>query len=290
MSDLSRFKCYTAWVILTPDLIKARLNQLGIKADKHLGQHFLINQEILDKIQEISNEFLASQDVILEVGPGLGVLTSQLIANPNQVTAVEKDPVFADELTAFLGTPKNLQVIRGDILDFLNQTSFTGAWCVIANIPYAITSPLIRKLLYRDNPPHHCVLLVQKELAERICAKPGDRNRGLLTVQVEIMAEAQIVAAVSKSSFWPQPEVESALLLLKTRKEALVNPENQKQLMRIVIAGFSSKRKQLLNSLAGGLGKSAEEVRQVLESVSIDPTRRAETLTLEEWQRLAIAL
>ncbi len=277
-------------MLLTSDLIKARLNQLGIKADKHLGQHFLIDQEVLDKIQEISSEFVAPRDMVLEVGPGLGVLTSQLIANSNQVTAVEKDPVFADELAEFLGKPANLKVVKGDILDFLNQTSFTGDWCVIANIPYAITSPLIRKLLYRENPPHHCLLLVQKELAERICAKPGNRNRGLLTVQVEITAEAEIVATVPKSSFWPQPEVESALLLLKTRKEALVNPKNQKQLMRIVIAGFSSKRKQLLNSLAGGLGKSTEEVKSILRSANIDATRRAETLTLAEWQRLAETL
>lgn len=279
-------------MILTPEQIKLRLKKLGIRSDKHLGQHFLVDQSVLDKIQEVSSGLVVSEDTILEVGPGLGVLTSQLISFPNQVIVVEKDPVFADQLARFLASPSNLKVIKGDVLDMLNQfpdskLQIPAPWCVIANIPYAITSPLLRKLLFRENPPHHILVLVQKELAERICAKPGDRNRGLLTVQVEIMAEAKIVASVPKSAFWPEPEVESALLLITTREKGLVNREEQKQLLRIVIAGFSAKRKQLLNSLAGGLGLKSDEVRIGMQKAGIDPARRAETLSIQEWLCLA---
>ncbi len=286
-------------MILTPELIKLRLKKLGVRTDKYLGQHFLIDQAVLDDIMQESQKIVSPQDAIVEAGPGLGVLTSELIKLSNPVIAIEKDPVFADRLKEFTDNPDNLTVIKGDILDILGLAShpipnsrfrIPSPWVFIANIPYAITSPLLRKLVYRDNPPHHILVLVQKEAAQRIVAKPGDRHRGLLTVQLEIMAESEIIHFVPSTTFWPAPEVESALLLMKLRPEPLIEKEIVKDVLRVVIAGFSSKRKQLLNSLSGGLALPAQSVRSLLEKANIDPTRRAETLTLEEWQNLTVIL
>ncbi len=277
-------------MILTPDLIKLRLKQLGIRADKFLGQHFLIDSTILKVIQETAQSFIRAEDTIVEVGPGLGVLTGELVQFPNPVIAVEKDPVFAQELARFLDHPRNLEVLPGDILQKLeseSELSTLAHWVVVANIPYAITSPLLRLLLLHPNPPHHILVLVQKEVAERVTAKPGNSARGLLTITVEVVAEAEIVQTVSPSAFWPAPEVESALLLLTRRPKSLIDPSQLASFRRVVIAGFSAKRKQLGNSLTGGLGLPAETIRSMLEQAAIDPTRRAETLTLDEWRVLA---
>lgn len=276
--------------MLTPDLVKFRLKQLGVPADKWLGQHFLIDANVLAKIKEVSGGFVGEDDTIVEVGPGLGVLTDSLLDwFDRPVVAVEMDPVLAQSLSPH----DRLTLLQGDILDKLDRDTFfknLETWVVVANIPYAITSPLVRKLLHRPNPPHDCLLLVQKELAERICAKPGNSDRGLLTVQVELMAEAEMVAQVPPSSFWPEPKVDSALLHLKLRPNPLVAPETMPAVLRMVTAGFSAKRKQLANSLAGGLGKSTEDVRIILKNAKIDPMRRAETLTIHEWLEIAQAV
>lgn len=307
-------------MILTPDQIKHRLKQLGVRPDKYLGQHFLINQAVLDTIWEESQKFVCSCDTIVEVGPGLGVLTHDLLNHEGApIIAIERDPVFANALADFLQAPDQVQVVKGDVLDVLDRNPgfpFSGqvvtgvgeqalrnpaheaceqhqqspGWVVIANIPYAITSPLLRKLVNREHAPHHILVLVQKEAAERIVAKPGDRNRGLLTVQIEVMATARIILEVPPSSFWPAPEVDSALLLLETRAEPLVKPEDMKHFFRVVIAGFSAKRKKLANSIAGGMATSVDAARLSLAQSGIDLDRRAETLSVEEWIRLAAAL
>ncbi|HEY1074784.1 MAG TPA: rRNA adenine dimethyltransferase family protein [Patescibacteria group bacterium] len=310
-------------MILTPEQIKLRLKKLGVGADKYLGQHFLIDQSVLDTIYETGQTFLCSCDTIVEVGPGLGVLTEELLnLAGGLVVAVEKDPVFATHLKPFLNVEEELQVVQGDVLQVLDRNEHfpfvsevkidkgsvsivnpleikdsalapceehkaNPEWVVIANIPYAITSPLLRKLVYRQNPPHDILVLVQKEAAERITAKPGDRNRGLLTVLIEVMAESTIVQNVPPHSFWPAPEVDSSLLHLKLRPQAVVPIQERKQFEKVVIAGFSQKRKQLANSLAGGLGIKTSQSRELLERAGIDPLRRAETLTLKEWQDLA---
>lgn len=272
-------------MLLTPQLIKLRLKKLGIEADKYLGQHFLIEELVLKQIINEAKTFLQPKDTILEVGPGLGVLTHELAQLPHEIVAVEKDPVFARELTFFLGQPTNLTVTAGDALQV--PLPATASWVAIANIPYAITSPLLRRWAYAENPPHHILVLVQKEVAERIGAEPGNSRRGLLTIQLEILYESRIVQTVPPTSFWPAPKVESALLLLAKRAEPLVAPEHIKAVLRVATLGFSAKRKQLLNALAGGLGKSNEETRTLLHKAGIDPTRRAETLSIDEWQQLA---
>ncbi len=298
-------------MILTSEQIKIRLKKLGIHPDKWLGQHFLIDQEVLDDIMATAEQWLEPGATILEVGPGLGVLTSELVHLPNKIISVEKDPVLAQHLAEFLGNPENLEVVQGDILRLLDDTHvisseardpasdrFTeflayarnDSWHVIANIPYAISSPLLRLLTALPHPPHHILVLVQKEMAERVCAKSGNAERGLLTVLLEIMAESRIIRTVSPSTFWPPPKVESALLELTTRSQPLVPNNKMKAVTRLAIMGFAAKRKQLSNSLAGGLGISQADVRQKLAATGIDPSRRAETLSVEEWLKLTEVL
>jgi 16S rRNA (adenine1518-N6/adenine1519-N6)-dimethyltransferase len=276
-------------MILTPDQIKLRLKKLGVRTDKYLGQHFLISEDVLHTIIKEAQPLVAPNDSIVEVGPGLGVLTEQLLKFGNPVWSVEKDPVFASALPSFLGDPSALHLLKGDILEVLDKKLLptnTESWVVVANIPYAITSPLLRKLVHYHVPPHHILVLVQKEAAERITAAPGSSKRGLLTIQIEIMAESQIITNVTATSFWPVPEVESTLLLLTLRPTPLVEREEIPHVIHTVIAGFSSKRKQLLNSLSGGLNQPTDVIRKALRAAQIDPQRRAETLTIDEWVRL----
>jgi 16S rRNA (adenine1518-N6/adenine1519-N6)-dimethyltransferase len=271
-------------MVLTPIEIHARLQRLGIRADKYLGQHFLIHQAVLEAIIVHAKTFIQPKDTLVEAGPGLGVLTQELVQFKQPVIVVEKDPLLAQKLAEFLQSPKNLTVIQGNILD--TSLDELKSWSFIANIPYAITSPLLRKLVALPNPPHDILVLVQKEAAERICAQPGDRNRGFLTVEIEVMAAANIIQFVSKTAFWPEPEVESALLHLKVREKPLIEQKEWSEVKRVVTAGFSAKRKQLGNSLNGGLALPGEIVKKALEIAQIDPTRRAETLSIDEWRRL----
>lgn len=293
-------KAYNTRMVLSPEEIKARLKSLGISPDKYLGQHFLIDQSVLDTIKATAQTFLLPGDTILEVGPGLGVLTAELVALA-PVIAVEKDPIFARALPH----QKNLTVIQGDILRELDSNVILSeveesrtdnkfrsfdklrmtaqSWVVVANIPYAITSPLLRQLLYRANPPHDILVLIQKEVAERITAQPGNRERGLLTVEIEARACAKIITTVPPTAFWPEPKVESALIHLQL-KPSIGLPDSFRS---VVAAGFSLKRKKLANSLSATWRQPVDEVRQRLDSLAIDPNRRAETLSLEEWQKLA---
>lgn len=275
-------------MILSPDHIKHRLKQLGVGADKWLGQHFLVDEEVLEIIMAKTREVVGSSDTIVEVGPGLGVLTDALVALQQPVVAIERDPVLYDNLARFLNHPSNLMVVQGDVLDVITpEYEPAKSWVVIANIPYGITSPLLRKLLSAVNPPHDIVVLVQKEAAERIVAKPGDAQRGLLTVEIETFVEAEIIHVVPPTAFWPEPEVDSAVLWLRKRPHPIIAPSEWAHVRRTVIAGFSSKRKQLQNSLAGGLGVSSGDARELLQRADIAPMRRAETLTLEEWWKLS---
>lgn len=308
-------------MILTPDQIKHRLKQLGVGADKYLGQHFLIDQNILDLISSTTKDLMDSDDILVEVGPGLGVLTEGLVTLNTQVVTIEKDPVFAQALPAYVAKD-NLTVIQGDALSLLETNpgfpkrfnyGYNGKalrvgsglkevddsvcfdnpgsdmdWLFVANIPYAITSPLLRMLMDLEVPPRHILVLMQKEVAERLVAKPGSSERGLLTVKVELAGVTKIIEYVPPRSFWPAPKVDSALVHIDLTQPAFgMTDEEHKQFFKVVAAGFSQKRKQLANSLAGGLGMEASEARVLLEMAKIDPQRRAESLTIEEWKTLS---
>lgn len=311
-------------MILNSEHIKLRLKKLGVGPDKYLGQHFLIDQEILFVISSYAQELLSEKDILVEVGPGLGVLTQELTEFNREVVTIEKDPIFAQALVPYVDKP-NLTVIQGDALSLLETnpgfpTRFnygyggkllqvgTGLkevddsvcfdnpgsemdWLFVANIPYAITSPLLRKLIELETPPRHILVLMQKEVAERLVAKPGSSDRGLLTIQVEVAGNAKIVELVPPGAFWPEPKVNSALVHIDLTQPNLSFTDIERtKFFKVVSAGFSQKRKQLANSFSGGLGLKPDEARKLLESAGIDPLRRAETLTLQEWQTLSAVI
>ena len=247
---------------------------------KSLGQHWLKDPEILADIAEAAE--LTGDDVVLEIGPGLGTLTSRLLARANSVTAVEFDADLARKLPGqFPG--KKLTVINQDILQFdLNQ--LPKNYKVVANVPYYITSKIVEKLMTAENKPSIAVLLVQKEVAERIAAEAG--NMSVLSVSVQIFAEAELDIEVPRQFFTPPPKVDSQVVVLRTRNNPLITPEDQRDFFRIVKAGFSAKRKKLRSSLSGGLGIDKSVAEELLKNAGISPDARAEDLAIEDWKRL----
>ena len=247
---------------------------------KSLGQHWLKDPDILADIAEAAE--LTSDDVVLEIGPGLGTLTSRLLARANSVIAVEFDADLARKLPGqFPG--KKLTVVNQDILQFdLNQ--LPKNYKVVANVPYYITSKIVEKLMTAENKPSIAVLLVQKEVAERIAAGTG--NMSILSVSVQIFAEAELDIEVPRQFFTPPPKVDSQVVVLRTRDNPLITPEDQRDFFRIVKAGFSAKRKKLRSSLSGGLGISKSVAEEFLKNAGISPDARAEDLAIEDWKRL----
>ena len=247
---------------------------------KSLGQHWLKDPEILADIAEAAE--LTSDDVVLEIGPGLGTLTSRLLARANSVTAVEFDADLARKLPGqFPG--KELTVVNQDILQFdLNQ--LPKNYKVVANVPYYITSKIVEKLMTAENKPSIAVLLVQKEVAERIAAEA--RNMSVLSVSVQIFAEVELDIEVPRQFFTPPPKVDSQVVILRTRNDPLITPEDQRDFFRIVKAGFSAKRKKLRSSLSGGLGIDKGMAEELLKNAGSSPDARAEDLAIEDWKRL----
>ena len=247
---------------------------------KSLGQHWLKDPDILADIAEAAE--LTGDDVVLEIGPGLGTLTSRLLARANSVTAVEFDADLARKLPGqFPG--KKLTVVNQDILQFdLNQ--LPKNYKVVANVPYYITSKIVEKLMTAENKPSIAVLLVQKEVAERIAAEAG--NMSILSVSVQIFAEAELDIEVPRQFFTPPPKVDSQVVVLRTRDNPLITSEDQRDFFRIVKAGFSAKRKKLRSSLSGGLGIDKSVAEELLKNAGISPDARAEDLAIEDWKRL----
>ena len=247
---------------------------------KSLGQHWLKDPDILADIAEAAE--LTGDDVVLEIGPGLGTLTSRLLARANSVTAVEFDADLARKLPGqFPG--KKLTVVNQDILQFdLNQ--LPKNYKVVANVPYYITSKIVEKLMTAENKPSVAVLLVPKQVAERIAAEAG--NMSILSVSVQIFAEAELDIEVPRQFFTPPPKVDSQVVVLRTRDNPLITSEDQRDFFRIVKAGFSAKRKKLRSSLSGGLGIDKSVAEELLKNAGISPDARAEDLAIEDWKRL----
>jgi len=249
--------------------------------NKSLGQHWLHDRDILGAIAEAAE--IAPDDTVLEIGPGLGTLTSELLRRAGAVTAVEYDAELARKLPGqFPG--KNLTVFNEDILQFDLDTLASG-YKVVANVPYYITSKIVEKLMTANNKPSIAVLLVQKEVAERIAAQPGDMS--ILGISAQLFAEASLDIEVPREYFTPPPKVDSQVVVLKTRAEALVPKEDERALFRIVKAGFSAKRKKLRSSISAGLGISKQGAEELLRHADISPDNRAEDLALRDWIRLA---
>lgn len=261
----------------------AVLKRSGLRADKSLGQNFLQDSSALEKIVDVAE--ISADDCVLEIGPGLGSLTRYLAVSAREVTAVELDADLLAPLQAVLSPYRNVRVVHGDILklsvpELIHQPNYI----VAANIPYHITSAIIRHLLEGEIKPRRIVLTVQKEVAERICAKPGDLS--LLALSVQVYGKPNIAARIPAGSFHPVPKVDSAILRIDIYEEPLVPNNLLETFFKLVKAGFSQKRKMLRNSLACGLHISPALAEVLLASARIDPMRRAETLSIEEWRKV----
>lgn len=249
-----------------------------VQPNKALGQHWLTNIEILNKIASYPK--LSSKSTVLEIGPGLGTLTKVLLKTNATIFAVEYDTKLADTLADSLGNPKNLMVINKDILRY-NFNELPKDYTVVANIPYYLTSKLIRALSESQNPPKQVIILIQKEVAQRVCAKPGDMS--LLAVSAQLFFDCNLGIEVPAKYFTPAPKVDSQVIILKRLNNPMVNSDIRQDFFRVVKAGFSEKRKKLRSSLSGGLGITKEQADTLLSKASIDKNLRAQSLNINDW-------
>lgn len=262
----------------------ALLRQHGLRADKALGQNFLQDPAALEKIVQAAE--LAGDDSILEIGPGLGSLTRCLAASAQTVTAVELDASLIPVLRTVLAPHPNTRIIEGDILHFSPaDLSLPEDYLVVANVPYYITSAIFRHLLETHPRPRRIVLTIQKEVAQRICAAPGGLS--LLALSVQVYGNPRIAANIPAGAFYPAPKVDSAVLRVDLYPQPLIPLPRLERFFQLAKAGFSQKRKTLRNSFSAGLRISTSEATRLLEKAGIDPMRRAETLSLDEWRLLS---
>ncbi len=261
---------------------KSLLKMHGLRARKGLAQHFLIDRAVLDKI--VAAAELSPSDTVMEVGPGLGVLTRELVQAAGRVIAIELDATLASLLKRSLPA-SNLAVITADVLK-TDPAQLVGKsrYKVVANLPYYITSAVTRHFLEATLKPDVMVLTVQKEVAAQIAARPGEMS--LLSVSVQLYGNPRVMARVPASAFYPAPDVDSAVLRIDVYPRPGVAPDDTVGFFTLVRAGFSANRKQLINSLSHGLGVTKSEVLPLLEKAAIDPKRRAETLSIDEWGKL----
>lgn len=267
--------------MLTPAKIKEIIGELGFAPSKSLGQNFLIDKDALHKIVEAAE--LAPEDSVLEIGPGLGVLTSELAVQAGSVIAVEKDKRLAGYLRGLFAAEENLKIIEDDFLELdLKQAGLGSGFKVVANLPYSITSDAIRKIMEAEPRPSLAVLMVQKEVAERICAGPGEMS--LLSLSVRYYGTPKFLFKVSKGGFWPSPKVDSAVIKITMDKKR--SAEEAERFFRIARIGFSSPRKQLQNNLSSGLHIPKEKAVGLLNAAKINPKARPEELGVEDWERL----
>lgn len=281
--------------IATPSRTRELLEKHGFSFKKSLGQNFLTELNILRKIVEAAQ--IDSTVNVIEIGPGIGALTEQLAKNAHQVLAYEIDdrllPILADSLNGY----ENVTIVHEDILKanlhedlkkYFSSNSFPLK--VVANLPYYITTPIMMKLIESNLPIDEMVVMMQKEVAERISAKPGSKAYGSLSIATQFYMEAEIAFIVPKTAFVPQPNVDSAILKLTKRAAPIVHVEDEKSFFRLVKGSFQQRRKTLWNNLLATYGKNediVEKMKIALVSAAIDPKRRAETLSIEEFAALS---
>lgn len=254
---------------------------MPLKNNKSLGQHWLHDR---DALAAIANEAMIEPgDTVLEIGPGLGTLTSELLRHGANVIAVEYDAELARKLPGqFPG--KELTVINQDILQY-DLSALPHGYKVVANVPYYITSKIVEKLVRATNKPRVAVLLVQKEVAERIAAHPGDMS--LLALSAQLFTNARLGAFIPRGLFTPPPKVDSQVVVLEFLATPLIDPIDEKAFWHVAHAGFASKRKKLRSSIAAGLHLSKPQAETLLQHANINPDARAEDLSIADWQRLA---
>ena len=273
--------------LTSPRFLKDLLTRHGFSFSKSLGQNFLIDENILNKI--VNGAEISKEDNVLEIGPGAGTLTYALARQAAKVVAVEIDSALLPVLKETLDGLDNVQVIHGDILKMdlndLIQSSFDNKpFKVVANLPYYITTPIIMRFLEEELPYSSITVMIQKEVAERMAAKPGNKDYGALSVAVQFYTQPKIIGKVPSSVFMPPPKVDSIVINLKKRSSPAVDVADTARFFQVVKAVFAQRRKTLLNTLnAANIARlDKEELSKLLRSLNIDPQRRGETLTLEE--------
>lgn len=280
--------------LYSPATIKDIRERYGFRLTKSLGQNFLTDKNIIDNIIEASN--IGENDLVIEIGPGIGVITKEAAAKAGSVIAVEIDKNLIPILQETLADETNVKIINRDIL----KTDLTAvieeekktfpqmeSVRIIGNLPYYITTPIIMKLLEDGVPADSITVMMQKEVADRIKAAPGNKERGALSVAVQYYCQVVKVTDVPKEVFVPAPKVDSTVLRLDIRKEKPVELKDDKLFFKAVKSGFAQRRKTLLNSLASGTGLGKDKIGQILEEAGIDPGRRAETLDIDEFAKIA---
>ena len=269
---------------------KEIVNKHNFKFSKSLGQNFLIDDNVIDKILEGSR--LSETDKIIEVGPGIGTLTREMGKTAQKVVAIEIDKTLIPILEETLADLENVEVVNEDILKVDIQGLIKeklDRWPVklIANLPYYITTPIVMKFLEEDIPVTDIVVMVQKEVADRMNAKPSTKDYGALSVAVQYYCDTEIVAKAPRHMFVPQPNVDSIVIGLHVRSEKKYEVDNEEIFFKTVKASFGQRRKTLLNSL-GGLGfLTKDQIKEALQAANIDAKRRGETLSIDEFANLA---
>ncbi len=267
--------------------VRRLLKGFDIQPRKSLGQNFLTDQRVLERIVEVAE--LGPEDIVLEIGPGLGTLTRLLAAEAGRVVAVELDQRLVEVLRQTLAGLPNVEIIHGDILelnpaDLLKRHIAGLQYKVVANLPYYITSAILRHLLTAAIRPRLMVVTVQLEVARRITAEPGEMS--LLAVSVQFYGRPRIVARIRASAFYPSPQVDSAVVRIDLDDCPMVEVDDVNSFFEVVRAGFAQRRKQLRNALAAELALPASEVAQALSKAGVSPRRRAQALSIEEWARV----
>ena len=276
-----------------PQTIKLIKNKYGFRFSKSLGQNFLIDKDVIDAIVEGAD--ISEEDLVIEIGPGIGVLTQAAAERAGRVVCVEIDRNLIEIMKFTLSGLTNVKVINDNILKtdlnkiIENEKGDLKHVKVLGNLPYYITTPIIMKLLEEQVPCESITVMMQREVADRIVSGPGSKAYGAVSVAVQYYADVTRVVEADKTSFMPQPKVDSSVLRLDVRTEPAVKVKDEKQYFNVVRAAFSQKRKTLLNSL-GSLGLSKQTTGEILEEAGIDSRRRAETLSLEDFARIAEAL
>ena len=263
---------------------KYLIKKTSLLPDKLKGQNFCIDQEVINRMIKAAG--LTGRDTVLEVGPGFGFLTLELIKKAARVIAIELDKKLFCHLKNLAGVNNNLEIIQADILKLKIEDLDLSDYKIVANLPYGISSAFLKKFLTADSQPETITLLLQKEVAERLCALPGQMS--LLSVSVQLYGQPRIISSVNARSFYPQPKVESSIIHIKNiRPFPFVKEITEKKYWSVVKAGFCSKRKTCENNLANSFHLPKAEVRKKLQKAGLDPNVRAQELSINGWLKLA---
>ena len=280
--------------LYAPSTIQAIKERHNFQLSKSLGQNFITDKSVIERIVEGSD--VGKDDLVIEIGPGIGVLTAEAAESAAKVVAIEIDKKLIPILAETLAEYDNIRVINQDILKTdINEIireereagSFTGGVKIMGNLPYYITTPIIMGILEKGVEADSITIMMQKEVADRIKAAPGGKIYGAISAAVQYYCEVEQVASVPKEVFVPRPKVDSVVLKLSIRKERPVDLIDEKSFFACIKAGFGQRRKTLLNSLTGVNGLPKEDIKEILEAAGVDPARRAETLDINEFAAIA---